>query len=82
VIASIVVNLAIFLVVLAFQRAQNFYGSISCLNYIQIFWSVIISVIIFGQVLDFISSLGALLIVCSGILSLPAQSKQINQTNQ
>jgi drug/metabolite transporter (DMT)-like permease len=78
--ASIVVNIAVFLLVLAFQKAQNFYGSISCLNYLQIFWSVIISVMVFGQVLDYISILGALLIVCSGLLSLPAQSKQISQS--
>jgi len=79
--ASLVVNVAIFLLVLAFQKAQNFYGSISCLNYVQIFWSVIISVAVFGQVLDYISTFGALLIVCSGLLSLPAQSKQISQSN-
>ena len=78
--ASIVVNVAIFLLVLAFQKAQNFYGSISSLNYVQILWSVIISVVVFGQVLDYISTLGALLIICSGALSIPAQSKQISQS--
>ena len=33
--ASIFVNIAIFFLVVAFQRAQKFYGSISCLNYLH-----------------------------------------------
>ena len=75
--ASIFVNAAIFSVVVAFQKAQRFYGAISCLNYLQILWSVIIGFLLFDQGFGLVSLVGASLIVLSGVLSLSAQSRQL-----
>ena len=77
--ASIFVNLAIFLVVVAFKTAQDFYGSISCLNYLQILWSVIIGGLFFEQALDFFAAIGSFLIVLSGFFSVPAQAWPIRK---
>ena len=77
--ASIFVNTAIFFLVLAFQKAQKFYGSVSCLNYLQILWSLIIGVLVFNQVFDIVMVVGAIFIVLSGILSVSAQAKQIEK---
>ena len=80
--ASIFVNIAIFFLVLAFQKAQKFYGSVSCLNYLQILWSLIIGVLVFNQVFDIVMVVGAIFIVLSGILSVSAQAKQIEKINK
>ena len=77
--ASIFVNIAIFFLVLAFQKAQKFYGSVSCLNYLQILWSLVIGVLVFNQVFDIAMVVGAIFIVLSGILSVSAQAKQIGK---
>ena len=77
--ASIFVNIAIFFLVLAFQRAQKFYGSVSCLNYLQILWSLVIGVLVFNQVFDIAMVVGAIFIVLSGVLSVSAQAKQIEK---
>ena len=80
--ASVFVNIAIFFLVLAFQKAQNFYGSVSCLNYLQIFWSLIIGVLVFDQNVDIFMIMGAIFIVLSGILSVSAQAKQIEKISE
>ena len=79
VIASLFVNAAIFFVVIAFRKAQDFYGSLSCLNYMQILWSMLIGLLVFEQVLDLVAVVGAVFIALSGVLSFPAQAKQIGQ---
>ncbi len=76
IIASILINMAIFLMTYAFQSAQKFYASIFCLVYLQIFWSSIIGYFIFGEYLNIFAFIGAILIVISGIISIPGQIKQ------
>ena len=78
--ASIVINLAIFLSVLAFKLSQKFYASVFCLFYLQILWSSLIGLIIFNEYLNTFALIGALLIFFSGILSIPGQFKQINES--
>ena len=77
-IASIFINLAIFLSTYAFQTSQKYYASIFCLVYLQIVWSSIIGIIFFKEYLNFAAYFGAFLIVLSGIFSIPAQKKQLN----
>ena len=78
-IASIAVNLAILLSVLAFKYSQKFYASIFCLVYLNILWSSLLGWFIFGEYLNELAFIGALLIVLSGIISIPGQIKQINE---
>ena len=75
--ASIVINLAICFVTIAVYRASNFFGSLYCLVYLQILWSVIFGIIFFDEHLNFIATFGALFIIFSGLISIPAQYKQI-----
>ena len=76
-ISSIVINLAICLMVFAFQSASKFFGSLNCLIYIQILWSVLFGIIIFDERLNHLAMIGAFLIVISGLISMPAQYKQL-----
>ena len=78
-IASIFINMGIFLATLAFKTAQKHYSSVFCLVYLQIVWSVLVGLLIFNEYLNFIAFIGAILIVLSGILSIPAQYKQIKE---
>ena len=78
-IASIFINMAIFLATLAFKTAQKNYSSVFCLVYLQIVWSVLIGLFIFNEYLNLFAIIGALLIVMSGVFSIPAQYKQINE---
>ena len=78
-IASILINLAIFLATFSFKTAQKHYSSIFCLVYLQIVWSSLIGMFIFNEYLNLFGYLGAILIVISGIISIPAQLKQVNQ---
>ncbi len=78
-IASILINIALLLVTLAFKTAQNHYSSVFCLVYLQIVWSVLIGLFIFNEYLNLFAISGALLIVMSGIFSIPAQYKQIDE---
>ena len=78
-IASIFINIAILLMTLAFKTAQKHYSSVFCLVYLQIIWSVLVGLLIFNEYLNFIAFIGAILIVLSGILSIPAQYKQIKE---
>jgi len=75
--ASIFVNLAIFIFVYVFQSAERFFGSVSCLNYLQIFWSAVIGIFFFGEYLGVYSWIGVFLIVLSGVSSFIAQKKQV-----
>ena len=77
-IASIFINLAIFLSTYAFQTSQKYYASIFCLVYLQIVWSSLIGMIFFNEYLNFAAYFGAFLIVLSGFFSIPAQKKQLN----
>ena len=79
---SISANLALALIVIAYKKAQKFFGAISCLIYIQIFWSLIIGLIFFNEILNLFAIIGALLIIISGVLSVPAQYKQIRAFHQ
>jgi len=78
-ITSIVINLAVFLAVSAFKYAQKHYASVSCLMYLQILWSSIIGWFIFDEYLNSFALLGALLIILSGLISIPGQFKQVNE---
>ena len=78
-IASIFINIALFLVTLAFKTAQKHYSSVFCLVYLQIVWSVLIGLFIFNEYLNLFAIIGALMIVMSGIFSIPAQFKQIDE---
>ena len=62
----------------AFQRSQKYYSSVFCLVYIQIFYSVLIGYFVFDEYLNFYAIIGAILIVLSGVFSIPSQYKQIN----
>ena len=77
-ISSILINAAMLIMTNAFQRSQKYYSSIFCLVYIQILYSVLIGYFIFGEYLNFLAFIGAILIVFSGIFSIPSQYKQIN----
>ena len=74
--ASISINFAIFLNVYAFKKSQKYYASVFCLVYLQICWTSIIGIIIFGEYLNNLGIIGAFLIVLSGIMSIPGQIKQ------
>ena len=77
--ASIFINLALFLATFAFKEAQKYYASIFCLVYLQIVWSSIIGFYFFNEFLNTYALLGALLIVLSGIVSIPGQIRQVNE---
>jgi len=77
--ASILINLAIFLSVFAFKISQKYYASVFCLVYLQIVWSSAIGIIFFNEYLNFIAYLGAFMIIISGIISIPAQKKQLSE---
>ncbi len=78
-VASILINIAILLTTFAFKIAQNFYSSIFCLVYLQIVWSSMIGIIFFNEYLNYIAYFGAFLIIISGIISIPAQKKQLSE---
>ena len=77
--ASIFINLAIFLMVYAFKNSQRYYASVFCLVYLQILWSSLVGIIFFGEYLNNIAFIGAFFIVLSGIISIPAQFKQVKE---
>ena len=79
---SICYNLGLALIVVAYKKAQKYFGAISCLIYIQIFWSLIFGLIFFNEILNLFAIVGALLIIISGVLAVPAQYKQINEFDQ
>ena len=78
-IASLFINAAIFLSTFAFRAAQKYYASIFCLVYLQIVWSSIVGFYFFGEYLNKLALLGAVLIFLSGIISIPGQIKQVNE---
>ena len=77
--ASILINLAIFLMVFAFKTSQKFYASVFCLVYLQILWSSVVGIIFFNEYLNYVALIGAFFIVLSGIVSIPAQYKQLKK---
>ena len=79
---SICYNLGLALIVVAYKKAQKYFGAISCLIYIQIFWSLIFGLIFFNEILNLFAIIGALLIIISGVIAVPAQYKQINEFDQ
>lgn len=81
-IGSICYNLALVLIVIAYKKSQKYFGAISCLIYIQIFWSLIFGLIFFNEVLNIFAATGALLIIISGILAIPAQYRQVDKFDQ
>ena len=78
-IASIFINSAIFLMVFAFQYSQKYYASVFCLLYTQILWTSIVGLIFFNEFLNNFALFGALIIVLSGIISIPGQYRQLNE---
>ena len=78
-VASVFINLAIFLSTYAFQAAQKYYASIFCLVYLQIVWSSLVGFYFFNEYLNTLALLGAALIVLSGLISIPGQIKQVNE---
>ena len=77
--ASILINIAIFLATFAFKKAQKHYSSIFCLVYLQIVWSSLIGIFIFNEYLNMFAYFGAILIITSGIISIPGQFKQVSK---
>ena len=75
-IASIFINLALFLATFSFKKAQRHYSAIFCLVYLQIVWSSFIGFYFFNEYLNKYALIGACLIVLSGIISVPGQIKQ------
>ena len=75
--ASIFINLAIFLATYSFRMAQKYYSAIFCLVYLQIVWSSLIGLYFFNEYLNKYALIGAILIVFSGIISVPGQIKQV-----
>ena len=78
-IASIFINIAIFLATFAFRMAQKYYSAVFCLVYLQIVWSSLIGLYFFDEYLNKFALIGAILIVISGIISVPGQFKQLNE---
>ena len=76
--ASIFINAAILLVTTALRMAQKYYSSVFCLVYLQVIWSSLAGIYIFNEYLNIYAYFGALLIVLSGIFSIPSQIKQVN----
>ena len=77
--ASVMINLAIFLSVFAFKLSQKYYASVFCLVYLQILWSSLLGIFIFNEYLNNFALIGAMLIILSGIISIPGQFKQVNE---
>ena len=77
-IASILINAAILFMTTGFQRAQKYYSSVFCLVYFQILYSILIGYFVFDEYLNFYAVIGAILIILSGIFSIPSQHKQRN----
>ena len=75
-IASILINIALFLATFAFKKAQRHYSAIFCLVYLQIVWSSFIGFYFFNEYLNTYALIGASLIALSGIISVPGQIKQ------
>tara|TARA_B100000686_G_scaffold353778_1_gene460769 strand:- start:1365 stop:2237 length:873 start_codon:yes stop_codon:yes gene_type:complete len=76
-VSGIVINLAICFMTIAFHKSIKFYGSLFCLCYFQILWSVIFGIVFFDEHLNFLAIFGAIFIILSGLISIPAQYKQI-----
>ena len=57
--------------------AQKYYSAIFCLVYLQIVWSSLIGLYFFNEYLNKYALIGAILIVFSGIISVPGQIKQV-----
>ncbi len=79
-IASVFINFAMFFATTAFRIAQKHYASVFPLVYLQVLWSSIIGIYIFNEYMNLYAYIGAFLIVISGIISLPSQIKQLNET--
>ena len=79
--ASIFINLAMFFATTAFKIAQKHYASVFLLVYLQVLWSSLVGIYIFKEYMNIYAYLGAFLIVLSGIISLPSQSKQLKDIN-
>ena len=75
--ASIFINSAIFLVTSALRMAQKYYSSVFCLVYLQVFWSSLVGIFIFNEYMNIYAYFGAILIIISGIFSIPSQIKQL-----
>ncbi len=76
-IASIFINMALFLATFAFKKSQKHYSAIFCLVYLQIVWSSLIGFYFFNEYLNKYALIGASLIILSGIISVPGQIKQV-----
>ena len=79
--ASIFINLAMFFTTSAFRIAQKHYASVFPLAYLQVLWSSIAGIYIFNEFMNTYAYFGAILIICSGLVSLPSQIKQIKESD-
>ncbi len=80
--ASIFINAAIFLVTFALRMAQKYYSSVFCLVYLQVVWSSLVGIFIFNEYMNMYAYIGALLIVLSGIFSIPSQIIQLSNESK
>ena len=55
----------------------QYYSAIFCLVYLQIVWSSLVGYFFFNEYLNTYALIGAILIVFSGIISVPGQIKQV-----
>ena len=80
-IASLFINSAMFFATTAFKIAQKHYASVFSLVYLQVLWSSLVGIFIFNEYMNLYAYIGAILIVISGIVSLPSQIKQLKEVD-
>tara|TARA_B100000927_G_scaffold153370_1_gene123590 strand:- start:278 stop:1153 length:876 start_codon:yes stop_codon:yes gene_type:complete len=76
--ANFIVLIGMYFFTYALQNSQKHFSSVFGLLYLQIFWSFIISAFFFNENINIIVISGAIFIIISGLLSLHAQKKQLN----
>ena len=76
--ANFIVLVGMYFFTYALQNSQKHFSSVFGLLYLQIFWSFIISAFFFNENINIIVISGAIFIIISGLLSLYAQKKQLN----
>ena len=80
--AAFFINTAMFFATTAFKIAQKHYASVFPLVYLQVFWSSLVGIYFFNEYMNSLAYFGALLIILSGIISIPSQIKQLKHVNK
>ena len=82
ILAAIFINTAMFFTTTAFKIAQKHYASVFPLVYLQVFWSSLVGIYFFNEYMNIYAYFGAILIIISGIISIPSQIKQLKYINK